>query len=331
MSAAKVLSVDASALSSVDFNSYIATFFATLAKQSTLFYGGTPDIAYGSAYNVSGSQVLNTYTEDGAASDQVVLIEGADIAYDFMHYGSSYGHGISGEVDTLVFGTWVEGVTTGTEGIGAEGEVTGLEAGLVIDGLDLSAAAGSGSDVTTNDVYGVYKAMQNLDAEYLYDLFAEYAIEFTGTSGDDSVQGYAHADVLMGGAGDDQLSGGAGRDVLIGGAGDDTLFGNAGADELRGGTGDDRLSGGLGRDVLYGGSGADTFVIRKVGTVTDIDIIADFDIAEDVLSLRQFGLSGLDAVTVTETEDYLDLTFGAQTVRLEGLTAADLDAATLLF
>ncbi|QYZ68650.1 calcium-binding protein [Neotabrizicola shimadae] len=327
----KALTIDASALSGVDFNSYINTFFSSLAADSNDFYGGTPDIFYGRPYNVSGSQVLSTYTEGEAASPSVALIEGADLAYDYIHYGSSFGHGISGHIDSLTFGTWVDGVATGTQGIGESGEIAGLATGLLIDGLDLSAAAGSGTDTSTNLVYGVYKAVNALDAAYLYDLISTYAVEFTGSAGNDSVVAYNHDDVLMGGAGNDTMRGAGGRDVLLGDAGDDLLFGNGGADILRGGSGADRLVGGGGRDLLTGGSGADTFIIAKLPAQSDIDIITDFETGVDRLSLRQFGLTSLDDLTVTETADYVDLVTGTQTIRLEGLTAADLDSVSILF
>jgi len=327
----KVLDIDATALSGVDFNSYISTFFLALAADSNDFYGGTPDVFYGSPYNVSGSQVLATFTEGGAASSAVALIEGSNLAYDYIHHGSSYGHGISGQIESLTFGTWVDGVTTGTQGIGEAGEISGLDAGLVIDGLDLSAAPGSGTDTTSNHVYGVYKALNSLNASYLYDLISTYAIEFTGSDGNDSVVAYDHDDVLIGGTGNDTMRGAGGSDVLVGGSGDDMLFGNGGADVLRGGTGSDRLAGGGGRDVLTGGAGADTFVIVKVAAPSDIDIITDFDTSVDRLSLRQFGLSGLEDLTVLETSEYTDLVIGTQTIRLEGLAAADLDSASILF
>ena len=331
MTATKVLGIDASALSGVDFNCYISSFFAGLAAESSDFYGGTPDMFFGNPYNVSGSQVLSTYTQGGLAASAVALIEGANLAYDFIHSGMAYGHGISGQIDSLTFGSWIDGVTTGTQGTGAAGEVTGLGTGLVIDGLDLSAAVGSGTDMATNLVYGVYKALQTLDAAWLYDLMSDYAIEFTGSAGNDTVTGYSHADHLSGGAGNDLLRGAGGSDELVGGAGNDTLHGNGGADILRGGTGDDRLAGGGGRDMLYGGAGADSFVIVKSAAATDIDIIADFNLAEDRLVLRQFGLTGLDDLTVTETADYLDLVTGGQTIRLQGLSSADLDQISILF
>jgi Ca2+-binding RTX toxin-like protein len=88
-----------------------------------------------------------------------------------------------------------------------------------------------------------------------------------GSTGDDSITGYATADTIDGRGGNDQLSGGIGHDILGGGEGDDTvnggndadtLSGDAGNDSLYGEAGADILSGGIGNDMLQGGDGGDT-------------------------------------------------------------------------
>ncbi len=103
----------------------------------------------------------------------------------------------------------------------------------------------------------------------------------TGTSGNDTIFGWASGgnasspsgndtliggvgnDSILGGTGDDNLSGGLGLDTLRGGVGNDDLkgdngndrlFGEDGNDTLGGGRGNDSLDGGAGRDILYGGS-----------------------------------------------------------------------------
>jgi serralysin len=69
-----------------------------------------------------------------------------------------------------------------------------------------------------------------------------------GTSGDDTIYGWANGgnanslsgnDILNGAAGNDNLFGGTGNDSLIGGLGNDTLDGGSGTDSLNGGVGDD--------------------------------------------------------------------------------------------
>jgi Ca2+-binding RTX toxin-like protein len=82
-----------------------------------------------------------------------------------------------------------------------------------------------------------------------------------GGAGDDSLTGWAYADLLLGGPGADVLFGGGGRDKLVG---DD------GADRLNGGDGDDTLDGGRGNDVLDGWNQDDVYVFSDVhGMQTD--------------------------------------------------------------
>lgn len=78
-----------------------------------------------------------------------------------------------------------------------------------------------------------------------------------GGAGDDLVVGQAGDDTLHGGAGDDVLSGRQGNDFASGGADNDQVNGDAGDDFLRGGEGDDALSGGDGNDILLGEGGID--------------------------------------------------------------------------
>jgi Ca2+-binding RTX toxin-like protein len=95
--------------------------------------------------------------------------------------------------------------------------------------------------------------------------------DFTGTEGDDVLNGTNKADLIDGGEGDDIINSGAGNDIVYGGegddqihagAGDDELFGGEGNDQLVAGAGDDILEGGVGDDVLNGGGGSDTFVFN---------------------------------------------------------------------
>lgn len=114
-----------------------------------------------------------------------------------------------------------------------------------------------------------------------------------GTSGDDTLEGTDHNDVIVGGRGDDRITGlgrkdvicgGAGRDVIDagslhdevwGGADDDRIDGGRNDDDLYGGTGDDVIRGGPGdpdkTDLLFGGPGAD----RLIGTRTDLADYSD--------------------------------------------------------
>jgi Ca2+-binding RTX toxin-like protein len=70
----------------------------------------------------------------------------------------------------------------------------------------------------------------------------------------DTLNGTAAGDHLLGHDGNDFLNGKAGDDWLEGGGGDDTLRGEEGNDWLFGGGGADKLYGGLGNDLIDGGS-----------------------------------------------------------------------------
>ncbi|MBX7459196.1 M10 family metallopeptidase C-terminal domain-containing protein [Qipengyuania sp. 1NDH17] len=110
--------------------------------------------------------------------------------------------------------------------------------------------------------------------------------EMFGGLGQDTMQGGLGNDVIEGEGGNDFLYGEGGDDVMLGGAGWDKLFGSEGADELSGGNGGDLLSGGFGVDILTGGSGPDTFEMEMFGDA-NMNIITDFDTAEDSISLRR--------------------------------------------
>ena len=149
-----------------------------------------------------------------------------------------------------------------------------------------------------------------------------------GEGGDDELYGDAGADDLYGGDDADLLYGGGGDDTLYGDGGDDELYGDAGDDELYGGTGDDELEGGAGTDTLTGGAGADTFVFAA-GHGTDT--ITDFEPDEsDLIDVSAFaGITAYAGLSLSDddSDTVLDLgSHGGGTVRLEGLSAEDLEA-----
>lgn len=86
----------------------------------------------------------------------------------------------------------------------------------------------------------------------------------SGLEGDDHLWGGLGRDTLRGGDGNDYLDGGSGNDTLSGGAGNDYLLGGAGHDVLSGGSGDDYLIGGTGNDTLSGNAGNDIYYVDSV-------------------------------------------------------------------
>ncbi|MDE0332266.1 MAG: calcium-binding protein [Nitrospinae bacterium] len=130
---------------------------------------------------------------------------------------------------------------------------------------------------------------------------------------------------------DQTLTGGSGDDTLTGATGDDTIKGQGGDDTLDGGAGIDWIEGGAGDDALTGGSQADMFVF---GPGNGSDTITDFVPGEDRINLTGYsGITGFDDLAITETDGgvTIDLSaYGGGSIKLEGLSAGDLDAGDFL-
>jgi trimeric autotransporter adhesin len=84
--------------------------------------------------------------------------------------------------------------------------------------------------------------------------------------------------------GDDTLNGGAANDTLMGFDGHDTLNGGSGSDVLFGGNGNDKLNGGVGSDVMEGGIGEDRYIVDNAGDVVIDAPGADVDTVESSIN-----------------------------------------------
>ncbi|MFN3669789.1 MAG: beta strand repeat-containing protein [Brevundimonas sp.] len=154
---------------------------------------------------------------------------------------------------------------------------------------------------------------------------------FTGTSGNNTINGSADddqvsalggndlvwgnggADIIDGGDGDDQLFGGYngnsnvpagqtdGADIISGGAGNDVLRGQDGNDQLYGGIGDDNLRGDLGDDTLDGGEGFDLAAYRfdDIGATAGVNFDASLIGTAATVSFSD-GRGGTDTLTSIE-------------------------------
>ncbi|MBN9243458.1 MAG: VCBS domain-containing protein, partial [Mesorhizobium sp.] len=145
-------------------------------------------------------------------------------------------------------------------------------------------------DVITADGHSGVRIVGSDGAHDIWDFSQTQLVDIDGIytgGGNDSV---------IGSAGNDTIDGGIGNDVLRGGDGNDTLYGGAGNDTLYGDAGNDVLYGGAGLNHLTGGDGHDTFVIdpSAMQEVNMVDVISDFNAAEDVLDLSDLlaNLSG---------------------------------------
>jgi len=110
--------------------------------------------------------------------------------------------------------------------------------------------------------------------------------------------------VLSGTTGNDTITGYATEDTLYGGNGDDVLDGADGGDYLYGGNGNDVLSGGSGSDYLSGEGGSDTYLF---GRGSGQDIIYNYDESIGRQDIIQFAadVNAGDVVLVRSNNDLL--------------------------
>jgi Ca2+-binding RTX toxin-like protein len=149
---------------------------------------------------------------------------------------------------------------------GAGGDV--LAGGTGIDTIDYSASAGG---VRVN-----ISANLGLDNDAQGDTFNSVEGVIGSAFNDRFTGATQFADFFHGAGGDD---------TLLGQAGDDFLYGETGNDTITGGAGSDLLDGGLGADAFNGGAGLDAFVFADVLGAGNVDTIAGFSVADDVIHL----------------------------------------------
>ncbi|MUH00351.1 hypothetical protein F7734_52020 [Scytonema sp. UIC 10036] len=111
------------------------------------------------------------------------------------------------------------------------------------------------------------------------------AINGTGNSQNNSLEGNALDNVLDGGEGDDIIAGHFGNDTVIGGDGNDTLYGDEGSDTLIGGNGN---------DSYYVDSTADT-IIEELNAGTDsVGSFVNWTLGENLENLTLYGSNSIN-------------------------------------
>ena len=144
---------------------------------------------------------------------------------------------------------------------------------------------------------------------------------------DETIDGTATDDILVGGFGVDILNGFDGDDFLVGGDGDDDLFGGLGNDGLRGGAGADDLDGGGGFDRVF-------YARADAAVTVDLSDVANNtgDAAGDTYTSIEsyYGSAFNDTLTGDAGDNRLDGQGGDDTInggagndRLYGVTGAD--------
>ena len=205
--------------------------------------------------------------------------------------GTTDSHGLGNDADNVITGNsgnnvlvGLGGIDTLIGGLGNDHYVVDSTTDVIIE----NPGGGSFDRVQSSVSYSVAN-LPNIEMVLLFGNGSD-AIDATGNSGDNVLQGDAAANVLAGGAGDDsyQLVGPEDAIVELSGGGTDTVFtqftytlgaelekltltGNSGIN----GTGnalDNVLTGNSAANVLAGGAGNDTYVLNApAGTDTIIE------------------------------------------------------------
>ncbi len=130
-------------------------------------------------------------------------------------------------------------------------------------------------------------------------------VNFTNSTYNNKLYGYAGNDTIRGGKGNDYIDGGLDNDLLYGTAGNNTIKGQSGNDTISGGTGSDTIYGGNGNDQLLGGKGNDT-IYGGSGN----DLIKGHDGNDDLV-----GDEGNDTIDGGNGDDRLWGTSGSNVLR----------------
>jgi len=195
-------------------------------------------------------------------------------------------------------------------------------------------------------------------------------VDASGVATSVTIYGNGGADQLTGGSGGDYIyvnsgftsaQGGAGYDYIIynsfdgsgltfnlGVNGFEGAVGRGGNDvfdastvtvstSLYGAGGNDTLIGGSATDYLYGDAGNDTYTGNAHfdyflhDNTFGADTITDFTQGEDVMIIRTAGVASMADIVFTQDGADALLTMGANSIRLTGVTAANLVASDFIF
>lgn len=199
--------------------------------------------------------------------------DGNKVAQDFTVNASS-GNALLPEVTSLTDGglmvVW-NTINSDGNGFGIEAQRISADGNLIGSVFDVNTTtAGDQKNPTVaglkNGSFVISWQSADQDGDGLGVYAQQFAAQWYGTSGKDTITdthntnwlgGLDGNDLIKGKGGNDEIYGGNGADTIYGDKGRDTLFGENGADKLFGGGLADTLYGGVRNDILEGGTGND--------------------------------------------------------------------------
>ena len=316
---------------------------------------------YGIGIATSDSE--NTAQALEELSDKVVFIDSGEELGQFLNHFSPEpiaGELLSGSQDAdgdIMTVSLVDGdftlLSADTHGVAVDQEL--VSSTYQVDGsLHVETAFGllqvesNGSYSFTQSDSFTLEGNQQVDLNFLFKVsdgrggLSDNVFTLTlSESGADIASTERHA--IIGNELSNLLDGSETIDIMLGQEGADTLSGAAGDDILVGGLGNDILIGGLGNDILTGGEGSDTFTFtnESLSSELSMDVIKDFNLAEDKLDLSDIispadDMVGMDALlehvsaSFDGEQDILNLTITNETgqftsVALEGFDMSGLE------
>ncbi len=207
------------------------------------------------------------------------------------------------QTSDAIIGTTVDDVLTGTSdddvilGLAGNDVISGLEGNDQIDGGtgDDQLDGGNGNDILIGGVGNDTLFVDSLSDIATENLRAGFdtvnaSISWTlGSNFEKLVLAGLNAINGMGNSLNNRMIGNNANNQISGEDGNDGLSGLDGDDFVIGGNGNDRLNGNLGTDRLRGDAGQDEFFLAR----SPFDILLDFKVGEDILSVRaaRFGLT----------------------------------------
>lgn len=270
------------------------------------------------------SQPLGTLIA-GGGSDKLTLMLNSAALID------------GGKGGDQIIGTMTMGGTV----IGGGGTDTiNLSGGTTLSSASIVANGGDGNDVITLNSYsGFVTVTGDAGADTINVGLASLAF-VEGGSGVDQIALTAVGGTASGGTEDDTITfnyrvTGAGNAELLGGAGNDTLiFAPFIPDSTFGGN-SGVLNGGAGNDSLSNTSSSFMSLLVQTTYAFDAawgdDSISGFNDGTDLLRFQSTGATQFSDLTVSGGVDFTDISFGADSIRIDGLNVADFSAADVIF